>query len=73
MPATRSPCIGVCALDSARRECRSCRRTIEEIVAWPRLDEAGRRAILARLKARDRLDARERVRAGVESTPCPPP
>lgn len=44
-----SPCIGVCKLDSATQTCTGCRRTIGEITAWPRLSEAERLAIMARL------------------------
>jgi len=51
MSEVPSPCRNTCALDSARRVCRSCHRTIEEIVAWPHLDEAGKRAVWARLDA----------------------
>lgn len=45
-----SPCIGVCKLDAARAACTGCGRTLAEIAAWPGLDEAARRAIMARLK-----------------------
>jgi predicted Fe-S protein YdhL (DUF1289 family) len=32
--------------------CEGCQRSIDEIVAWTRLDDAGKRAVLARLPAR---------------------
>lgn len=48
---TTSPCIGVCRLDPRTQVCAGCRRTIAEIVAWPELSEAERRAIVERLKA----------------------
>jgi hypothetical protein len=32
--------------------CDGCQRSIDEIVAWTRLDDAGKRAVLARLPAR---------------------
>ena len=48
---TTSPCIGVCRLDPATQVCAGCFRTIGEIVAWPDLSEADRRAIVARLRA----------------------
>jgi uncharacterized protein len=48
---TTSPCIGVCRLDPATQLCAGCGRTIAEIVAWPDLPEAERRAIVARLEA----------------------
>lgn len=48
---TASPCIGVCQLDGPTQTCIGCGRTIAEIAAWPTLDEAERRAIVARLQA----------------------
>lgn len=48
---TASPCIGVCQLDGRTQTCVGCGRTIAEIAAWPALDDAERRAILARLQA----------------------
>lgn len=47
-----SPCTGVCRIDAATGWCAGCRRTIEEITVWSRLDDAGKRAIWARLEAR---------------------
>jgi hypothetical protein len=49
---TTSPCIGVCRLDHATQLCLGCKRTIEEIAAWPDLPEAERQAILAKLRER---------------------
>jgi predicted Fe-S protein YdhL (DUF1289 family) len=48
---TTSPCIGICRLDPTTQVCAGCGRTIGEIVAWPDLPEAERRAIVARLEA----------------------
>jgi len=48
-----SPCIGVCTLDSVSGYCRGCRRTIEEIAAWPRLDATAKRRIIAALQGRE--------------------
>jgi predicted Fe-S protein YdhL (DUF1289 family) len=48
---TASPCIGVCQLDGRTQTCVGCGRTIAEIAAWPALEDAERRAILARLQA----------------------
>jgi predicted Fe-S protein YdhL (DUF1289 family) len=50
--AGASPCIGVCRLDPASGLCLGCRRSIEEIAAWPALSAEERAAILARLMAR---------------------
>jgi predicted Fe-S protein YdhL (DUF1289 family) len=47
-----SPCTGVCRIDSATRLCAGCRRTIDEIVAWPRLAPETKRAVLAVLPTR---------------------
>jgi len=45
--AAKSPCINVCALDDSRTLCIGCFRTLGEITAWSRVDEAERMAILA--------------------------
>ncbi|MBI1779347.1 MAG: DUF1289 domain-containing protein [Proteobacteria bacterium] len=47
-----SPCIAVCQLDPATGYCTGCFRSSEEIGAWLSLDNAGRHAILARLRDR---------------------
>ncbi|MBK8978922.1 MAG: DUF1289 domain-containing protein [Planctomycetes bacterium] len=44
-PPPRSPCIGVCVLDP-QEVCLGCLRSRDEIARWPRVDDAGRRAIL---------------------------
>ncbi|MBS7543800.1 DUF1289 domain-containing protein [Ancylobacter oerskovii] len=52
-----TPCIGVCALDTAGRSCIGCGRTLEEIGAWPSLDETARRAIMNRLARQNRRES----------------
>ncbi|MDE1917920.1 MAG: DUF1289 domain-containing protein [Sphingomonadales bacterium] len=47
-----SPCTGICQIAPQTGLCRGCARTLDEIIAWPRLDAAGKRAILAKLPAR---------------------
>jgi len=47
-----SPCTGVCRIEPASRLCAGCARTIEEIMAWPTLDTAGRRAVWGRIGQR---------------------
>lgn len=47
-----SPCINVCRMDPATGWCAGCWRTIDEIAAWSRLDDAARQAVLDRLPAR---------------------
>ena len=49
--AVASPCIDICRLD-AQGLCVGCRRTIDEIVEWPRASEARRREILDELVLR---------------------
>lgn len=40
-----SPCVNVCQLDPRTGWCLGCHRTIDEIAAWSRLDDAGKRAV----------------------------
>ena len=47
-----SPCVGICLIDPATRQCRGCRRTIDEITRWYSADAAEKRALLALLEAR---------------------
>ncbi|WP_124093468.1 DUF1289 domain-containing protein [Burkholderia gladioli] len=46
-----SPCTAICRIEPATGWCVGCGRTLEEIAAWRDLDDAGRRAILARIAA----------------------
>ena len=54
--APASPCLGVCLLDPATGRCRGCLRTVAEIANWYDASAAEKRAILARLDRRRRLD-----------------
>jgi predicted Fe-S protein YdhL (DUF1289 family) len=45
MTSVASPCVKLCVLDAANT-CTGCFRSLDEIAAWPRADEAMRRAIL---------------------------
>ena len=47
-----SPCVNVCRIDERRGWCAGCRRTLDEIAAWSRLDDAGKAAVWARLAER---------------------
>jgi hypothetical protein len=47
-----SPCLGICLMDPATRQCRGCLRTIEEIAGWHEASVAKRRALVAALEAR---------------------
>ncbi|MBX3117629.1 MAG: DUF1289 domain-containing protein [Fimbriimonadaceae bacterium] len=44
-----SPCVGICVLD-AKGVCCGCKRSIEEITAWPSMTEEEKEAVLLRLK-----------------------
>ncbi|HWI81049.1 DUF1289 domain-containing protein [Ramlibacter sp.] len=52
-----SPCVSICRMDPASGLCEGCCRTIDEIAAWSRLDDAGRREVWRRIGQRARLDA----------------
>jgi predicted Fe-S protein YdhL (DUF1289 family) len=47
-----SPCTNVCRMDARSGWCLGCLRSIDEIIAWPRLDDAGKRAVLTLLPTR---------------------
>ena len=51
--AAESPCISICRLDDDGHYCVGCLRTLDEIRRWSRLDEAGRRVILERIRAEE--------------------
>lgn len=50
-PVPHSPCIQVCRLDE-KQVCLGCRRTLDEIVAWPRLSAEDKAALLDELAGR---------------------
>lgn len=47
-----SPCVSLCKMDSERRYCMGCMRTIPEIVAWSKADDDFKRAVWAELPGR---------------------
>jgi predicted Fe-S protein YdhL (DUF1289 family) len=47
-----SPCIGICLVDPATRQCRGCLRTIDEIAAWYQASLTEKRVMLAILEVR---------------------
>lgn len=47
-----SPCVNICRMHPVSGWCVGCRRTIDEIVAWGRLDDEGKRAVWAQLPGR---------------------
>ncbi len=40
-----SPCVSVCRMDPARDQCEGCFRRLNEIAAWSRMDDEGKRAV----------------------------
>ena len=47
-----SPCIAVCRMDEAGGLCEGCLRTLDEIAAWSRLGDAGKRVVWRRIGRR---------------------
>ena len=47
-----SPCISVCRMSPVTGWCLGCFRTIDEIVAWGRMPEDGKRAVWLQLEQR---------------------
>lgn len=50
--SVESPCVRLCKVGAGRRACEGCFRTLDEIAAWGRANDAERRAILAAVAAR---------------------
>jgi predicted Fe-S protein YdhL (DUF1289 family) len=47
-----SPCVNICAIDTATGWCTGCGRTIDEIAGWTGGSDAWRRAVMTILPAR---------------------
>lgn len=47
-----SPCINICRMHAPTGLCEGCARTIDEIAAWSRMADEGKRAVWALLPAR---------------------
>ena len=47
-----SPCTKVCRIAPVGGLCEGCARTIDEIMAWPSLSAADKRAVWALIRAR---------------------
>ena len=54
-----SPCLGICIVDPATRQCRGCLRTVDEIAGWYEATAAEKRELLAVLGARREAAAKE--------------
>ena len=50
--AVPSPCISVCRLDETSGRCVGCHRTLAEIGAWSRLDDAAKRQVWQAIEQR---------------------
>lgn len=50
--AVPSPCMSVCTMDAERAFCVGCLRSIDEIRAWSKQDDAGRRETWQRIEER---------------------
>jgi predicted Fe-S protein YdhL (DUF1289 family) len=55
-----SPCISVCRMEAATGLCKGCLRTLDEITIWSTLDDAGKRAVWARIEVRATQEERAR-------------
>lgn len=51
-PRPLSPCERRCALDTDKTRCITCLRTRDEIIAWGRMSDPERRAVMDQLPAR---------------------
>jgi len=47
-----SPCVNVCRMEPGGGVCAGCLRTLEEIAAWSRLDDAAKRSVWQQLEER---------------------
>ncbi|WP_348752004.1 DUF1289 domain-containing protein [uncultured Aquincola sp.] len=47
-----SPCNSVCRIDPASGWCMGCARSLDEIAAWSRMGDEGKRVVWAQLPAR---------------------
>lgn len=47
-----SPCNSVCRMDPASGWCMGCARSLDEIAAWSRTSDDGKRVVWAQLPAR---------------------
>jgi len=57
--AARSPCVGICTLDSSNNVCVGCGRLLSEIAGWSRMSDEERTNV--RRLAETRLSERRRA------------
>lgn len=51
-PTVASPCVNICRMDAASGLCEGCLRTLDEIAAWSRCDDATKQAVWGRIAQR---------------------
>jgi predicted Fe-S protein YdhL (DUF1289 family) len=47
-----SPCLSICRMESATGLCVGCLRTLDEIAAWGRMDDASKQGLWQQLEER---------------------
>ena len=47
-----SPCVSLCKMDVERQYCMGCLRTIDEIMAWSKADDAYKQAVCVEIARR---------------------
>lgn len=47
-----SPCVSVCVMNPSRGLCAGCFRTLDEIAAWSRMPDAGKKQVWSQLVER---------------------
>lgn len=52
-----SPCTSVCRISDERGLCKGCLRTLDEIAAWSRMDDAAKRGVWRTIGLRASQDA----------------
>ncbi len=70
-PPVPSPCVSICRMNPASGWCVGCRRTIDEIVAWGRMDDDAKRTVWALIRQRRSGKAPTKGTAA-PATPTPP-
>lgn len=51
-PNVPSPCVSVCRINPVSSQCEGCLRTLDEIAAWGRMDDEGKRVIWSQIEER---------------------
>ena len=52
LPRIQSPCVSICVVDPATRQCTGCYRTLKEIASWSRFTVEERADVMNDLQAR---------------------